>query len=177
VLIEQIVFKLDKDQKTGADTAFIEIMGTAYSTLKDPWNPSAGTDDLLAPVPVKDQVKVLVVEGKNDDNNILFDQINRQFELKKPLEDTPDAWERFTKDGTDSVYDEIIGKPAFFVAKKSQTKDGTKLGDYFFNMRAVAKRVEATMDNVKDKLAAMFARRKAKKDAAESMGSDDVPAF
>jgi hypothetical protein len=170
VLIEQIAFKFDTDVTTKEETVGIEIMGTAYTVMKDSWNPSAGYDELPEPFPVKDTIRLIVAEGKNDDNQILVNTLNRQFEIKPPLEDDDTLGDRFLKDGTNSVLDSIVGNKAFYRAKKSSTRTGEKLSDYFFNLVPIAKRYSPDDKKVvQDKIAKLRADKKAKqaeKDAA-----------
>lgn len=185
ILIEDIVFAFDTDNKTGEETAYIELLGTAYTVLADQYNPKAGFKELEEPLPVKDRVKVEVKEGQKNDNDILFHRINRTFPLSKPLVDAIDTWERFTKDGEDSVYDQIKGHPAYFQVNKNTSKTGDSWGHYFTNLIAVAKREDAEMGKVADKLAAIRKKKAAKqkeKEAAEaeltgvgSDGGDPIP--
>jgi hypothetical protein len=167
VMIEQIAFKFDKDPTTKEDTSFIEIMGTATTYLRDPWNPAAGSEELPEKIPVKDMVKVAVATGKKDDNQILVDHLNRQFNFAKPLVDNEDLWERFTEDGTDSILNDLIGKTIYFKAKKSNTKTGEKLSEYFFNLIALAKREEPKMSAVAGKMELIKKRKAEKAKAAE----------
>ncbi len=167
ILIEQVAFKVDQDQKTNEDTVYVELMGTAYTVLKDGYNPSAGYDDLPEPIPVADRLKIVVAEGKKSDNEILINNINRAFGLEEPLVDNDTLWERFTEEGKDSVVKEIVGKPAYFKMAKNASKTGELLGHYFFNLSAVAKRIEPKMDLLKDKMAAIMAKRAAKQKAKE----------
>lgn len=174
VLLESIAFKFDKDKTTNEETAVIELSGTAHTVLRDKWNPLAGFDDLPEPVPVKENVKVAVAEGKKADNDILFQILNRRFEFDPPLEDREGEWERFTEDGKDSIYNQLIGQPVFFKVGKNG----------FFNVAAMAQRKEAKMDAVADKIKTIL---KAKKDKAEAkakaeadlmssgVGGDDPP--
>lgn len=166
VLIEQLAFKFDTDMTTKDDTVLIEIMGTAKTVMKDPWNPLAGYEE-VEPFPVKDTIKLIVAQGKNADNQILINSLNRQFKLNPPLVDNHELWERFTKDGEDSVYDSLVGQRAYFKARKSNTKTGEQLSHYFFNLVRTAERLEPEMDAVKDKIAELIAKRKQKEKEKE----------
>lgn len=180
VLIEDIAFKFDTD-KAGDDLVYIELMGTAKTVLKDGYNPLAGYDDLPEALPVKDSVKIVVSEGKNADNQILFDRLNKAFGLEKPLVDSADVWERFTKEHEDSVYEAIVGKPAFFRVTLPAAKTGEKWGEFYTNLMAVAKREEASMPKVADKMAAIKKKRaekeKAKKEAEAALAGsgEEIP--
>jgi hypothetical protein len=171
VLIESVLFRFDTDQKTKEETAHIEIMGTAKTVMRDQWNPAAGWDDLAEPVPVKDSVKLALANDKVADNHILYENLQRIFEFDPPLADGDDTWQRFTEEGENSVLKKLVGGEVYFRAKKSNTKTGEKLGDYFFNIACVAKREEPKMANVKDKMAGILKKKeeaKKRKEAAEA---------
>ena len=168
VLIENIAFKFDTDVTTKEETVLIEIMGTAKTVMKDSWNPNAGYEDLPEPFPVKDMVKVVVASGKNSDNQIIYNTLNRQLNLDPPLVDDGDSWERFTKDGDNSIHDKVVGSKLFFRAKKAGTKTGEKLSEYFFNLVPIARREEAVKNAVKDKIGELLAKRKKEKEEKDA---------
>jgi hypothetical protein len=167
VLIESIEFKFS-NTKDGEEEAVVEIAGVAKTVLKDGYRPSAGFNELPEEVPVADRVKVVMATGKKDDNAILFDRLNKALDIQPPLVDAPETFERFTKDGKDSVYNQIVGKRLYFGAKKNGTKTGESASHYYFNVMAVDKRVEATLDKVQDRVKRMLA----KKGAAPTFSAD-----
>lgn len=161
VLVEDILFNIGTN-KDKEDVATAEIIGTAKTVLRDKYNPSLGFDELPHPVPVVERVKFAMGTGKNDDNKILIDRLNSLCQIDPPLEDTPDLWERFTKDGKDSVYDKIVGKEFYFSTRLQTGKSGEEAGHYFFNLLEVTKRAEATMESVAEKMRRIMAKKTAK---------------
>lgn len=170
VLLENILVK-EGDRK-GEEEAYIEIMGTAKTLLKDNFNPSAGWDELPEPVPVADKVRVVLAD-KTASNEILYERLNREFKFDPPLVDGPDTWERFMAGTKDSVRDQLVGNKAYFSARKNPSKTGEKLADYFFNLVNVSKRKEATMEDGGAAIKAILARKKAKAEAAPSFSMSE----
>lgn len=156
VLLENIEFRFDKT-KEGDDIVEAEITGTAKTYLRDGYNPSAGFESLPEEVPVKDRVKFA---GKSTDNKILLDRLNQQFNLQPPLEDNEELWERFTKEGKDSVIDQIVGKRSYFSAKLINGKTGEKANEFYYNLIRVTKREEASMAVVGDRMKALMGKKK-----------------
>jgi hypothetical protein len=160
VLIEKVEFKFSTT-KDNEEEAVAEITGFAKTVLNDKYNPSNGFKELPEPIPVTERVKFVLGGGKNADNHITFERFNRAFDIQPPLEDTPTVWERFTEDGKDSVCDKLVGGKLYFSAKKNPTKTGDKPEDYYFNSINIAKRVEAKMSAVAEKMKKLMEKRAA----------------
>lgn len=167
VLIESIAFKFDTT-KDGEDEAVAEITGVAKTVMVDRYNPTLGCKELPEEVPVTERVKFALGGGKSTDNKILVERLNRAFQINPPLEDNSELWVRFTEDGKDSVYKQLVGKRAYFSAKKNTAKSGESKDHYYFNLLAVAERQEAKMDKVKERMEKILA----KKNAASSFTAD-----
>jgi hypothetical protein len=165
ILIEEVTWKFDTKQD-GTDVVSVELMGTAYTVLKDSYNPKAGYSELPEPIPVSHRISVAVSEDDKIDNNINFSQLNRAFNLKEPLVDRIGETDRLLKDADNSVVAEIEGKQAYFAAKVAKGKTGEKLSEYYFNIIGVAQRVEATKSAVAAKLDAI---RQKKAEAARKL--------
>lgn len=166
VLIESIRFKFSTT-KDNEDEAVAEINGFAKTVLVDKYNPDNGFKELPEPIPVTERVKFVLGGGKNADNHITFERFNRAFDIQPPLEDTPDVWERFTEDGKNSVYNKLVGGKIYFSAKKNPTKTGEKPEDYYYNSINIAKREEAKMSAVAERM-----KRIQEKRAAGAVGSN-----
>jgi hypothetical protein len=169
VLIEQVLVKTG--EKKGEEEAFIELMGTAKTYLKDGYNPSAGFNPLPEEFVVTDRVKV-VVAGKEADNKILYDRLNKELHLDPPLVDREDEWERFLQGTKNSIYDKLVGARLYFGARK-----GNGVGDqythYFYNILPVTKREEATPEKGGAKIKDVLKRKK-EKAAASGESSGDL---
>lgn len=177
--IQSIVFKFDST-KDGKEIVSVELGAVAKTVLNSAYNPNDGYADLPEPVPVTQRIVVSVDEDDKANNTISFNQLNKAFDLSDdPLVDRLGEDERFLKDGERSVYDKIYGKPAYFSAKLANGKTGEKASDYYFNIVGMAKRVEATRDEVAKRIAAIREKRKAEKEAKakvmEGMDAGGVP--
>lgn len=170
VLIEQIVTK--EGDKKGVDEAYIEIMGTAKTVLRDSYNPMAGWDELPEPIPVTERVKVLLAD-KEADNKILYDRLSKEFKIDPPLEDKEGEWERFLDGAENSVYSRLVGGRIYFQAKKNATKTGESASHYFYNVVNVAKRKAATVSEGGASIKAMLAKKKAKAAPVSNFSVDD----
>lgn len=169
VMLEQVLVRTGA--KKDEEEAFIELLGTAKTILRDPYNPSAGFDELPEPIPVAERVKV-VLAGKDADNSILFSQLNREFQFDPPLVDSEDEWERFLDGTKNSVKAKLEGAKIYFKAKKNPTKAGEKPTDFYFSFVNVQKRKAATMEEGGAAIKALLAKKKAK---AAAPSDDAIP--
>ena len=174
VLIESVAVKFDS-KKDGTPIAAIEINGVAKTALIDPYNPAGGFTELPEPVPVTHTIDIPVDEGGvNRDLSINFSQLNRAFDFEDPLVDRLGEWERFMEDGENSVYQQIVGKKAYFSARPKDGKTGDKVDHYWVNIIGLSKRIEPKAADVKKRIEALRKKRKAEMERKEKAASEGM---